>query len=124
MAKRVMIVDDSLRWRMELRDLLASHGFSVVAEASNGRQAIDMYDRISPDIVMVDAVMPDMDGVCTIREIRYKDQQALLVLCAASGERATVNEAITAGAADFCVKPYVPRAVLSVLRRAMCGIGR
>lgn len=122
MAKRVMIVDDSMRWRMELRDVLACHGYSVVAEASGGRQALDMYERISPDLVMVDAAMPDMDGVTTIRQIKYKFPDAILVLCASNGERGTITEAMTAGAADFCTKPYVPRTVLGILRRVMSGI--
>ena len=124
MAKRVMIVDDSMRWRMELRDVLATHGYSVVAEASSGRKALEMFERIDPDIVMVDATMPDMDGVCTIRELRNKSSDVLLILCAGNGERATVTEAMSVGAADFCVKPYVPRSVVSILRRATCGVMR
>jgi DNA-binding NarL/FixJ family response regulator len=121
MAKRIMIVDDSLRWRMELRDLLASHGFSICAEASSGRAAVDQYEKANPDIVMIDAAMPDWDGVWTIRQLKMKYPDATVVLCAGNGERATVTEALTAGAIDFCVKPYVPRSVLAVLRRVTMG---
>lgn len=124
MAKRIMIVDDSMYARLELRNLLLSHGYAVAGEASNGRDAIDMYDRVKPDLVIVDAQMPDMDGVCTIRKIRLLDPNALLLVCASSGERGIAMEAISAGAVDFCVKPYVDRAVTNTIRRALVGFIR
>lgn len=122
MPTRVMIVDDSMRARLELRDLLLSHGFSVAGEASNGEAAIEMYERIRPDVIMVDAQMPGMDGVCTIREIRYRDPDALMILCASSGEKSSVIEAMSAGASDFCPKPYVPRRVVTVIRNVVAGL--
>ena len=122
MAKRIMIVDDSLRARLELKDMLMSHGFSIAGEASSGRTAIEMYEKLNPDLVMVDARMPDMDGVCTIREILEKDPEALLIVCAGSGEKSAIMEALMAGAIDFCAKPYVPRRIVSSLRRAFAGI--
>jgi two-component system, chemotaxis family, chemotaxis protein CheY len=124
MNTRVLIVDDSMRWRLELRDLLLSHGFSVAGEASSGRRAIEMYDELQPDITMVDARMPDLDGVCTIREIRQHDPQAVLVVCAGSGEKGVAMEALSAGAADFCPKPYIPRRVVTMLRKVAVGISR
>jgi two-component system chemotaxis response regulator CheY len=117
-----MIVDDSMRWRLELRDLLLSSGFSVVGEASNGRQALEMFERIRPDLVMVDAQMPDMDGICTIREIRRLDPDALAVLCAGSGEKSSVVQAFSVGASDFCSKPYVSRRVVTVLNGVLAGL--
>jgi two-component system chemotaxis response regulator CheY len=117
-----MIVDDSLHSRLILRDLLMSHGFSVVGEASNGGQAIELYEQINPDLVMVDARMPDMDGVCAIREILHRNPEALTIVCAGSGEKTSVVEAMSAGAVDFCAKPYVPRRVVSTLRRALAGV--
>jgi len=122
MSRRVMIVDDSLRHRMELRDLLLSHGFSIVGEASNGKQAIELYEKVRPDVVMVDARMPDMDGVSTIEQIRRIDPEAVAVVCASSGEKSSVVEALGVGAADFCAKPYVPRRVVAILRRVLAGI--
>ena len=122
MAKRIMIVDDSMYARLILRDLLLSYGFSVVAEASSGRTAVEMYEQINPDVIMVDAKMPDMDGVSTIRAIRRRNPKALIVLCASSGEKSSVLEALGSGAIDFCAKPYVPRRVISVLRRVLAGV--
>ncbi|MEN6372280.1 MAG: response regulator [Armatimonadota bacterium] len=124
MAKRIMIVDDSMYTRLELRNLLLSHGYAVAGEASNGRAAVEMYDRIKPDLTIVDAQMPDMDGVCTIRQIHLLDPNALLLVCASSGERGIAMEAMSAGAVDLCVKPFVERAVTSTIRRALAGIVR
>lgn len=122
MGKRIMIVEDSMRWRLELRDLLLSSGFSVVGEFSNGRTAIEQYDRLRPDLVMIDAQMPEMDGVVTMKELRYKYPDAVMVLCAGTGEKSSVVEAMSAGAVDFVAKPYVSRRVIDVLRHALAGI--
>jgi len=121
MSKRVMIVDDNIRYRLELRDLLMSHGFSIVGEASGGEQAIELYSQTKPDIVMVDARMPDMDGVCAVREILRINPQALTIVCASSGEKSSIMEALAAGAVDFCAKPYTPRRVLATIRRALAA---
>ncbi|HOM72396.1 MAG TPA: response regulator [Armatimonadota bacterium] len=122
MGKRIMIVDDSMRHRMELKDILLSSGFSIVGEASNGRDAIEMFERTRPDLVMVDARMPNLDGVCTIREIRRKDPDALMIICAGSGEKSSALEAMSAGAVDLCAKPYIQRRVVTVVRRVLAGV--
>jgi two-component system chemotaxis response regulator CheY len=124
MGKRIMIVDDSMYSRMELRNLLLSHGYSVVGEAATGSAAIDMYEKLKPDLVMVDARMPEMDGVCTIKQIRLMDPEAVMMICAGSGEKSTVMEAMSAGAVDFCPKPYVERVVTNTVRRALIGFIR
>lgn len=122
MSKRIMIVDDSMRARLELKDVLLTHGFSVAGEASSGRAAVDMYEKVNPDLVMVDAQMPDMDGICTIREILEKNPDAILIVCAGSGEKSAIMEALRAGAIDFCAKPYVPRRIVTTIRHALAGI--
>jgi two-component system chemotaxis response regulator CheY len=122
MGKRIMIIDDSMRSRLELKDLLLSHGFSVCGELSNGRDAIDKYEKLQPDVVMIDARMPDMDGACTTRVLLEKDPEAKIVICAGSGEKSTVMEALTLGAIDFIAKPYVPLRLVQTLRRALSGV--
>lgn len=108
-----------MRTRLELRDLLLTHGYSIVGEASSGRQALELFEKVSPDLTIVDARMPDMDGVATVREIRKKNPNAVMVVSASNGERTTAVEALTAGACEFIIKPFVPRSVLGVLRRVM-----
>lgn len=121
MGKRVLIVADNMRSRLELRDLLLTHGLSVVGEATSGRQALELFEKVTPDLTIVDAKMRDMDGVTTIRQLHYKYQDAVIVLSAGSGEKRSALEALSVGAIDFITRPYIPRNVMRTLRRAMSG---
>lgn len=115
--KRVMIVDPSMYNRMVLSNILATNGYSVCFEASSGKKALANYEKARPDFVLVEAQMPDLDGVATIRELcgKYNSCQALLLV--AAGQRAYVGEAMNAGAIDFIVKPLNDRRVLNTLRK-------
>lgn len=114
-----MIVDNSLYTRLILRDLLLSHGYSVVAEASSGKQALELFDKARPDAVIVDAAMPDMDGIATTRELKREYPDAVVFLTAAHGERSAVVQALSAGAVDFIAKPYAPKRVIQTLRKSL-----
>lgn len=115
--KRVMIVDPSMYNRMVLSNILVSNGYSVCYQASSGFDAIANYEKARPDLVLVEAQMPDRDGVATITELcrQHLDCQALLM--ASAGQRSYVCEAMSAGAVDFIAKPVNERRVLSTLRR-------
>lgn len=117
MAKRVMIVDPSLYSRMVLKNILATTGYSVCCEASGGAEAVLKYDKTRPDVVLIEAQMPGMDGVATITELcrTYDGCQALLL--ASAGQRGRVCEAMSAGAVDFIAKPVNERRVATALRR-------
>lgn len=117
MAKRVMIVDPSLYSRMVLRNILATAGYSVCCEASNGAEAVMKYEKVNPDIVLVEAQMPDMDGVATISELCRSNIGCQALLLASAGQRARVCEAMSAGAVDFIPKPLNERRVATALRR-------
>jgi two-component system chemotaxis response regulator CheY len=63
MAKRIMITDDALFMRVTLKNILTQNGLEVVAEASNGREAVELYEQHKPDLVFMDITMPEMDGL-------------------------------------------------------------
>ena len=116
MSARVLIVDDALFMRSMLRDILAgTQRYEVVGEAGDGREAIEKYETLHPDIVTMDIVMPEMDGIEAIRQILRKDPRATIVVCSALGQEALVIESIGAGARDFIVKPITPEKVIKVL---------
>lgn len=118
MAKlRVMIVDPSLYNRMVLNDILVSNGYSVCCEVSNGFDALANYEKARPDVVIVEATMPDRDGVATIEALRSKHLDCRAVLMASAGQRGDVCQAMSAGAVDFIPKPINERRVLSVLKK-------
>ena len=116
MATRVLVVDDALYMRSMIRDILAGSGrFDVVGEAANGREAVERYVELKPDLVTMDIVMPELDGIEATREILSRNPQAVVVMCSALGQEALVIESIAAGAKDFIVKPFTPEKVLRIV---------
>lgn len=116
MAYKVLIVDDAMFMRAMIRDILVNSGrYDVVGEAANGEEAIEKYHLVSPDLVTMDIVMPQMDGIEATKEIIKLDPKAKIVMCSALGQEALVIESIAAGAKDFIVKPFSAEKVLKVI---------
>lgn len=116
MAFKVLIVDDAMFMRAMIRDILVNSGkYEIVGEASNGQEAIEKYQQVKPDLVTMDIVMPQMDGIEATREIIKVDPKAKIVMCSALGQEALVIESIAAGAKDFIVKPFSAEKVLKVI---------
>ena len=121
MAK-VLIVDDALFMRRMLSDILKKEGFEVCGEAENGKEAIEKYQQLKPDLVTMDIVMPKMDeidGIAAVKEILKIDPQATIVMVSAMGQHSLVVEAIQAGAKDFVTKPFQPSRVIEAIKRVL-----
>jgi len=112
MAKTLLVVDDSLIIRKMIGDTAAEAGWRVVGEASNGQEAIDRYLELRPDLVTLDLIMPDTDGLHALRGIREKDPKAKVIVVSALEQKGVLQEAFHAGAADFLLKP-IDRALLA-----------
>ena len=119
MAVNVLIVDDLAFIKIVLRDILEKAGFRVVGEASNGEQAITMYQDSRPDVVLMDITMPGMDGLTALTKIREIDASARVIICSALGQQQLIVQAIQLGAKDFIVKPFQPQRVVSALKKAL-----
>jgi two-component system chemotaxis response regulator CheY len=119
MAVNVLIVDDLAFIKMVLRDILEKSGFHVVGEASNGEQAIAMYQERRPDVVLMDITMPDMDGLTALKRIKEIDPEARVIICSALGQQRLIVQAIQLGARDFIVKPFQPPRVVAALKKAL-----
>jgi len=102
---RFMIVDDSLFQRKNLVKIISQQGWQVAAEASNGREAIEMYRRYSPDLVLMDLLMPEMEGVEAVEKIMEIDKDAKIVIVSSLGYSEIVDRALAAGAKQFVTKP-------------------
>ena len=119
MAKNVLIVDDAAFMRMMIKDILTKNGYNIAAEAENGKIAVDKYNEVKPDLVLMDITMPEMDGIQALKKIKETDPSATVIMCSAMGQQAMVIEAIQSGAKDFIVKPFQAERVLEAVKKVV-----
>lgn len=118
MAK-ILVVDDAAFMRMMVKDALSKGGFTDVTEASDGAQAVEEFEKISPDLVIMDITMPNMDGLQALKEIKSRHPEATVVMCSAMGQESMVIEAIKSGAKDFIVKPFKADRILKTVNNIL-----
>lgn len=119
MSARILVVDDAAFMRHLVKRCLTQGGFEIVGEASNGAEAADKYKDLKPDLVTLDMVMPEVDGLEAIRRIRALDGKARIVVVSAVDQRENLLEAIRLGASDYIVKPFDAERVTSAVNRAL-----
>ena len=115
--KKVLLVDDSAAIVQQLQKILTDAGvFEVVGHAKNGIEGIKLYTSLKPDIVCMDLVMPEMDGLQAIRAIVNLDKNAkIVVISSAAGVGEKVMEAVKFGAKNVISKPFEPEKVIEIL---------
>lgn len=106
MPKRVLVVDDALIMRMRIKEIALDAGWEIAGEAANGEEGLQRFRELSPDLTTLDIVMPKLDGVSVLRQIRQEDPAATVVMVSAVDQKAKLTECIRLGAADFIVKPF------------------
>ena len=114
MAK-ILLVDDAAFMRKVIKDALSKAGYSDLHEAVDGADAVEKYNSLKPDLVLMDITMPNMDGLEALKAIRAADGNANVVMCSAMGEETMVIDAIRSGAKDFIVKPFKIERVLKTV---------
>lgn len=119
MSKRILIVDDAAFMRMMIKDILTKGGYEVAGEAENGARAIEKYKELTPDLVIMDITMPEVDGIQAVKEIKKVNGEAKIIMCSAMGQQAMVIESIQAGARDFIVKPFQAERVVEAVRKVL-----
>lgn len=102
---RVMIVDDSGLTVKKMAKLLEELGHEVAAVATTGRQAVDEYPNIAPDMVAMDITMPELNGIEATRLIMAADPDARVIIVTSHGQEQMVMDAIEAGAKGYILKP-------------------
>lgn len=119
MGKRILIVDDSYGDRLVLRDALISLGYQVVGEAKNIEESLEKYRNLRPDAVILDAAIPDDDGVSAVKKLLRLDLNANVLMSVSRGQRTLAMEAIQVGAKDFITKPVNTRQLMRALRHVL-----
>lgn len=96
-------------------------GHEIVGEAETGQIAIELYEKVKPDLVILDILMPDMNGLEALRRIREIDPDARVLMCTASEQSSHVQEALSLGAKGYIVKPFTKEVILSTIENAFAS---
>ena len=107
----VLVVDDSEFMRRVIRNIL-EEGKHRVVEAKNADEAVRIYREQGADIITMDIVMPETDGIETVKRLREVDKSVKIIMISALGHQRTVMRALEAGALDFIMKPFTSDDVL------------
>lgn len=117
--KSVLIADDALFMRIMLRDILTNNGFNVVGEAEDGEEAVEKFRELKPDLVLIDILMPFMDGIEALIEILKIQPSARVVMISALGQEDHIQKALDGGAKDYIKKPFSPPGVVDKLNKLL-----
>lgn len=113
---KVMAVDDSSFMLSVITSYLQGSEFEIVETARNGKEAMDKLGKCSPDVVLLDIVMPGEDGIETLEKILSKVPSIKVVMVSSLGTEEAVIECLKKGAKNFLQKPFEQDKILSILR--------
>jgi two-component system chemotaxis response regulator CheY len=121
MSHKVLVVDDSIAIARQLTKMVEGFGgYQVVGHAKNGAEAVKLFKTLAPDIVLLDIVMPMMDGLQSLRTLMRLDPEAkVIVISSVGGVGQKVEEAIRLGARSVVSKPFEEDKVKAVLERVL-----
>lgn len=114
---RIIIADDESLIRLDLREMLMHLGYEVIAEAGDGRTAVDLAIRLRPDLLIMDIKMPDLDGISAAEELT-RERIAPVVLLTAYSDQVLVERAREAGVVGYVVKPFREAELMPVIELA------
>jgi two-component system chemotaxis response regulator CheY len=110
----VLIADDSEFMRNLLREILEDD-HTIVGEVENGVEAVEVYNDQTPDLVMMDIVMPIRDGIEATDEIKSSNPEANVIICTSVGQEEKMKEAVRAGADGYITKPFQKPSVMEAI---------
>jgi two-component system chemotaxis response regulator CheY len=116
----IMLVDDS-KFMIGVLSKIIKEQHNIVEEAGNGQEAVSNFEKVKPDLVLMDIVMPEKDGIEATREITANHPGAKIIMCTSMGQESKVKKAIEAGASGYIVKPFQGPEVLKEIETVLGG---
>jgi len=116
---KILLADDSAFMRKVLMDILTEAGFSDFLEAENGNQALELIEKESPDLVLLDMIMPELEGIGVLSKLKELGNTTKLIVVSAVGQDAMIEEAKNLGAFGYVVKPFEGEKVLETIKSAL-----
>lgn len=114
-----MIVDDSIFARKLLSDILSKNGYKKIDEAKDGIELLEKYEIDKPDLILLDMIMPKLDGMRVLNKIIELDSEVKVIVISAVGQEKIINKALEMGAKEYIVKPINERSVMDVISRVL-----
>ncbi len=111
-----MIADDSDAIRKVLKDMVSLGDHEVVGEANDGAEAVEKFNTVKPDVLLLDLTMPEKDGLTVLKEIKGTNPDAKIIVFSGDDSKETVNECLEAGAVSFIPKPFDFDQVIKILK--------
>ena len=115
--KTVLIVDDSSFMRRLIKKIMIKNGFDVIGEAENGRIGVEKFKELSPDLVTMDLVMDEMNGLDALKLILEENSDANVIMVSSMGQDVIVRDAIVIGAKNFLLKPLDEKQVMDAIKK-------
>jgi two-component system, chemotaxis family, chemotaxis protein CheY len=117
MAKNVLVVDDSLYMRTIIKDALERAGYTVIGQASNGEEAIDLAFELRPDIITLDNILPDMIGTDILKVYSQEGLLSKVIMISAVGQESVIAEGLNLGAKAYITKPFTSEQLLQEVKK-------
>jgi two-component system, NarL family, response regulator DegU len=118
---RLMLADDHRMLREGLRRSMTEHGFDVVGEASDGAEAVDMAQELTPDVILMDVTMPELDGVEATRLVKAANPAIRVIMLTMHADQEVLAAAIRSGASGYLVKDCSTEEIADAIRSAVSG---
>ena len=120
-GKKVLIVDDSSFLRKLMRYTLEKEGFEIAGEAGTGHEAVQKYRELNPPLVIMDVVLPRMDGFVALENIKKIDPDAKVIIMSSYSSKDKVMKALQLGAKKFLLKPFEPEQLVKATKDVLAG---
>ena len=117
--KKVLIVDDSAFMRMLLKEKISNIAQTEILEAANGKEAIEIAKKQKPDLILLDIILPDIDGESVLRNLRNAGIKSKTIIITAVGQKQVIERCQKLGINGYIVKPFDDTKITNLIKRTI-----